>query len=207
MRRVPTSMPAMKTLENLVEKGIFASRWLLAPLYIGLIIGQLLFSYMFFSELMHMVHELPTMKPHAFIIPLLGLVDMIMVANLIVMVVIGGYATFVSKLDLDDHADRPDWLDHIDPGTLKTKLAGALVSISAIHLLQSFALLGQTAEKQAAGVAGPAPDYQIIMWQVIIHVTFIVTTLLLAWSDLIFERKLKMAHGGKEAASSADEAH
>ncbi len=117
---------------------------------------------------------------------------MIMVANLVIMVLIGGYATFVSKLDLDDEKDRPDWLDHIDPGTLKTKLAGALVSISGIHLLQSFNKLSSDAP----------PGNAQLGWQVGIHVAFIATTLLLAWSDLVFERKLKQAHDNEIARNA-----
>jgi uncharacterized protein (TIGR00645 family) len=174
-----------KHIENAVEWSIFASRWLLAPLYLGLIAGQICFSYTFFSELWHLATHLTALHEREVVTALLALVDMIMVANLVIMVLIGGYATFVSKLDLDDEKDRPEWLDHIDPGTLKTKLAGALVSISGIHLLQSFNQLSSPDN---------AVDHAKIGWQVGIHVAFIVTTLMLAWSDLVFERKLKMAH-------------
>ena len=104
--------------------------------------------------------------------------------------VIGGYATFVSKLDLDDHVDRPAWLDHIDPGTLKTKLAGALIGVSGIHLLQTFTTLGEALKK--AEVA--APDYHLVQWQVIIHLTFVISTIILALADYILEKKLALAH-------------
>ena len=173
-----------KRLEAGIEWSIFASRWLLAPLYLGLIVGQVCFSVTFFKELWHLAAHLSSMQEREVVTALLALVDMIMVANLVIMVLIGGYATFVSKLDLDGEKDRPDWLDHIDPGTLKTKLAGALVSISGIHLLQSFNKLSSDAP----------PGNAQLGWQVGIHVAFIATTLLLAWSDLVFERKLKMAH-------------
>lgn len=175
----------MKKLETLMERGVFASRWLLAPLYLGLIAGQLFFSYSFFHELWVFGAGLPVFTEKQVITSILTLLDMIMVANLVIMVLIGGYATFVSKLNLDGHEDRPDWLDHIDPGTLKTKLAGALVSISGIHLLQTFN--GLMNHDQAI-------DHGRIAWQVGIHLTFIITTILLAWSDLIFERKVKLAH-------------
>ncbi|MEK7412513.1 MAG: YqhA family protein [Planctomycetota bacterium] len=190
----------LKRIESLTEWSVFASRWLLAPLYVGLIIGQICYSVSFFHELWHLGNIaifgteaiVDGVKTHVFsertvVAVLLGLVDMIMVANLVIMVLIGGYATFVSKLDLDDQVDRPAWLDHIDPGTLKTKLAGALVSISGIHLLQSFNSIG------TLPLDAPV-NHGVIAWQVGIHVAFIVTTLMLAWSDLVFERKLKLAH-------------
>ena len=193
-------------LEAGVEWSIFASRWLLAPLYIGLIAGQICFSVTFFEGLWHLGHgvftghvvdpvtkELIAFDERLVVTALLGLVDMIMVANLVIMVLIGGYATFVSKLDLDHEKDRPEWLDHIDPGTLKTKLAGALVSISGIHLLQSFNKLS---------TPGHPIDNAQLGWQVGIHVAFIVTTLMLAWSDLVFERKLKQAHDNETARNA-----
>jgi uncharacterized protein (TIGR00645 family) len=184
-----------KRIEAGIEYGVFASRWLLAPLYLGLIIGQICFSVTFFEGLWHLVHGITLgtdgvrFDERAAITAVLTLLDMIMVANLVIMVLIGGYATFVSKLDLDGEKDRPDWLDHIDPGTLKTKLAGALVSISGIHLLQTFNDLTKP---------GYVMDNHKIAWQVGIHVAFIATTLLLAWSDLVFERKLKLAHDNEK---------
>lgn len=183
-------------IESGIEWSVFASRWLLAPLYLGLIAGQICFSVTFFEGLWHLGHGVLTGEfigdagERRVVTMLLSLVDMIMVANLVIMVLIGGYATFVSKLDLDHEKDRPEWLDHIDPGTLKTKLAGALVSISGIHLLQSF---NQLSDKD------PVINHAQIGWQVGIHVAFIVTTLMLAWSDLVFERKLKMAHDNEKA--------
>lgn len=185
-------------IESGIEWSVFASRWLLAPLYVGLIAGQIFFSVTFFEGLWHLGHGVIT--GHAtgggefgerdVVTALLSLVDMIMVANLVIMVLIGGYATFVSKLDLEHEKDRPEWLDHIDPGTLKTKLAGALVSISGIHLLQAFNDLSKP---------GHEINHAQIGWQVGIHVAFIMTTLLLAWSDLVFERKLKQAHENEKA--------
>lgn len=178
-------------LEAGIEWSVFASRWLLAPLYVGLIAGQIFFSVTFFEGLWHLGHGIFSGEFHGpegernVVTIILSLVDMIMVANLVIMVLIGGYATFVSKLDLEGEKDRPEWLDHIDPGTLKTKLAGALVSISGIHLLQAFNDLSKT---------GNVIDHGKIGWQVGIHVAFIFTTLMLAWSDLVFERKLKQAH-------------
>jgi uncharacterized protein (TIGR00645 family) len=175
----------MKFIENLVERGIFGSRWLLAPIYLGMVVAQGAYTWKFILELWHLLHDMPNMDHTMFLQGVLTLIDFLMVANLIVMVVIGGYATFVSKLDLDEHADRPAWLDHIDPGTLKTKLAGALIGVSGIHLLQTFTTLSKGAE---------ITNYQSVMWQVIIHLTFVISTIFLAWADLLLEKKLVMAH-------------
>ena len=183
----------LKRIETGIEWSVFASRWLLAPLYLGLIVGQICFSVTFFGELWHLAYGVTQgmLNEREVIALILTLLDMIMVANLVIMVLIGGYATFVSKLSLDNEEDRPDWLDHIDPGTLKTKLAGALVSISGIHLLQSFTVLYFTDPLTPELSLGAT---QRLAWQVGIHIAFIVTTLMLAWSDLVFEQKLKQAH-------------
>ncbi|MCS6971327.1 MAG: TIGR00645 family protein [Planctomycetota bacterium] len=180
----------LRRVEQGIEWAVFAARWLLAPVYLGLIAGQIFFSITFFEGLWHLIHGVTTGTDGArftereAITAVLTLLDMIMVANLVIMVLIGGYATFVSRLAIEQEEDRPDWLDHIDPGTLKTKLAGALVSISGIHLLQTFNDLSK-------------PGYQLdsakIAWQLGIHVAFIATTVLLAWADLVFERKVKAA--------------
>ena len=199
----------MKIVENFLERGIFASRWLLLPIYVGMIAAQAMYTWKFLQGLVHLGHELiapsipvgfdPTkfdasmlasQQEAAFLMLILGMVDFLMVANLIVMVVIGGYVTFVSKIDIDSE-DRPAWLDHIDPGTLKTKLAGALIGVSGIHLLQTFADIGM---KLKIGATVDAHYTNMIMWQVIIHLTFVISTIILAWSDLLLERTLVMAH-------------
>ena len=184
----------MKIVETFLERGIFASRWLLLPIYLGMIVAQAMYTVKFLQGLVHLGHELISpsgLEAHqeaAFLMLILGMVDFLMVANLIVMVVIGGYVTFVSKIDIASE-DRPAWLDHIDPGTLKTKLAGALIGVSGIHLLQTFAQIG-------VSINNPDPKINInlVMWQVIIHLTFVISTIILAWSDLLLERKLVMAH-------------
>ncbi|MBX9838236.1 MAG: YqhA family protein, partial [Silvanigrellaceae bacterium] len=107
---------------------------------------------------------------------ILQLVDFTMVANLLVMVIIGGYATFVSKLNLENHDDKPDWLDHIDPGAIKIKLASSLIGISSIHLLRSF-------------IDFSTNDIEKVKWQIIIHVTFIASTVFLAVSEYIMSKK------------------
>ena len=196
----------MKFIETILERGIFGSRWLLLPIYLGMIVAQGMYTWKFLQGLVHLWHELiaPSI-PHgfdlnkfdatmlasqqeaAFLMLILGMVDFLMVANLIVMVVIGGYVTFVSKIEINSE-DRPAWLDHIDPGTLKTKLAGALIGVSGIHLLQTFAEIGMKFKMEVD------INTNLVMWQVIIHLTFVVSTIILAWSDLLLERKLVMAH-------------
>ena len=183
-------MTPLKKAESFIEHGIFASRWLLLPIYVGMVVAQGAYTWKFGLELFHIISHTPEMSETMFLQGILTLIDFLMVANLIVMVVIGGYATFVSKLDLDNHVDRPAWLDHIDPGTLKTKLAGALIGVSGIHLLQTFTTLGEALKN--SGVS--APDYQLVQWQVIIHLTFVISTIILALADYILEKKLALAH-------------
>lgn len=123
-------------IEKALERTIFASRWLQAPLYIGLIVAQAIYVYQFFVELWHLLglalHGSPTVgldTPTAIMLSVLGLIDVVMIANLLIMVIIGGYETFVSRLNLEDHADQPEWLSHVNAGALKVKLATALISI------------------------------------------------------------------------------
>jgi uncharacterized protein (TIGR00645 family) len=174
----------LKPAEHLIEVAIFGSRWLLMPMYLGMIVAQGTYTWKFLMDLWHLVHTAGTSNEVLFLQGVLQLIDMLMVANLVIMVLIGGYATFVSKLDLDEHEDRPEWLDHIDPGTLKTKLAGALIGISGIHLLQTFTQLS----------APNAPTTTAVMWQVIIHLTFVASALVLAFSDILMQKKIALQH-------------
>ena len=118
-------------VEQAFETVVFASRWIQASLYDGLIVAELLYAYKFLVELWEMIRHINQQQETIFMLDVLGLID-------VTMVIIGGYATFVSKLDLGGHADRPEWLTHIDPGTIKNKLAASLIGISSIHLLKSF---------------------------------------------------------------------
>ena len=165
-------------IEQGLEIVIFASRWIQAPLYAGLILAELLYAYKFLTELWGMVHELPELTETVFMLGILSLVDITMVANLLTMVVIGGYATFVSKLDLEGHRDRPDWLSHVDPGTIKVKLASSLIGISSIHLLKAF-----------VNVKNVSPEH--IKWQILIHLTFLGSAILLAWTDKLMQKDRK----------------
>ncbi|MBL7671357.1 MAG: TIGR00645 family protein [Bdellovibrionaceae bacterium] len=172
-------MTLMKRIENLFEGIIFSSRWIQAPIYGGLIIGAILYTYKFLVELVHLCATVGTISEEVLMLGILTLVDITMVMNLLIMVVIGGYATFVSRIQLEKHEDRPDWLEKINAGTLKVKLAGALVGISGIHLLKSFIDITKK-------------DPEQVKWQIIIHVVFLFSTLTLAFT----EKVLHSAEGG-----------
>ncbi|MFO0699226.1 MAG: TIGR00645 family protein [Nitrospira sp.] len=165
-------------IEVVFESVVFASRWIQAPLYAGLIVAELLYAYKFLLELWHMVIHINKVEETVFMLGVLGLIDVTMVANLLTMVVIGGYATFVSKLDLEHHPDRPDWLTHVDPGTIKIKLAASLIGISSIHLLKGF-----------VDVANENPEH--LKWKIFIHMTFLASAILLAWTDKIMQKDKK----------------
>ena len=178
--------------ESFLERTIFASRWLQAPLYVGLIAAQAVYVYQFFVELWHLIH-VAFMSPAdikdpstVIMLGVLGLIDVVMIANLLIMVIIGGYETFVSRLHIDDHEDQPEWLSHVNAGALKVKLATALISISSIHLLKTF-----------IEVRLPSTEYRNsdVMWQVIIHIIFVLSAVFLAWTD-----KLMMSGAASHAA-------
>ena len=117
---------------------IFMSRWLQAPLYFGLIVAQALYVWKFMEELWHLGSDITHLDEADFMLIVLGLVDVVMIANLLIMVIIGGYETFVSRLRLDDHPDQPEWFSHVNANVLKVKLAMAIIGISSIHLLKTF---------------------------------------------------------------------
>jgi uncharacterized protein (TIGR00645 family) len=163
----------MKKIENAFESLVFASRWIQLPMYLGLIMASVLYAYKFIVELVHITLHVQTLTEAQLMMGILTLVDIVMVGNLLVMVVIGGYATFVSRLaSIENHEDRPDWLDHVDAGTLKIKMAGALVGISGIHLLKAFIDISEKTTRD-------------VMWQVIIHGVFLFSAIMLAWTEKI----------------------
>lgn len=170
----------MKSPSILVEKLIFSSRWLQAPLYLGLIVAQGVYVYRFLVELSHLVSKAGHLSESDIVLIILGLIDVVMVANLLIMIIIGGYETFVSRLDLDDHPDQPEWLSHVNAGVLKVKLATALIGISSIHLLKSFI----NAEN--------LPD-RAIMWQIFIHLAFLVSALTVAYTDRLMTQSLLLS--------------
>lgn len=163
----------MKKIENFFEGIIFSSRWIQAPIYGGLIVASLLYTYKFLVELVHLTMTVNSITEEILMLGILTLVDITMVLNLLMMVIIGGYATFVSKMHLENHEDRPDWLEKIDAGTLKVKLAGALVGISGIHLLKSFININNK------------ENFEQVKWQIIIHVVFLFSTLMLAYTEKV----------------------
>jgi uncharacterized protein (TIGR00645 family) len=157
---------------------IFLSRWLQAPLYLGLIVAQAAYVWQFMLELWHLVTKLGALKEAEIMLIVLGLVDVVMIANLLIMVIIGGYETFVSRIRLRDHPDQPEWLSHVNANVLKVKLAMAIIGISSIHLLRTFI--------QAQSLYATTTDAsEIIMWQTLIHLAFIISAMALAWIDKI----------------------
>jgi uncharacterized protein (TIGR00645 family) len=184
----------LKRAESGFERLIFASRWLQAPFYAGLIIAQIAYTYKFGVELWDLLFDPKHSSGNAFLGGVLELIDFVMVANLMVVVVIGGYATFVSKLDIGSHADRPDWLEHIDPGTIKVKLAGSLVGISSIQLLQSFIHLGSVSIGDAPGHEAVTSEQfsfmqEQVKWQIILHLVFLVSAIVLAFTEMVMHRR------------------
>ena len=117
---------------------IFWSRWLQAPLYIGLIVAQCVYVYLFMVELSHLVAGANKIGETGIMLLVLGLIDVVMIANLLIMVIIGGYETFVSRLNIREHPDQPEWLSHVNAATMKIKLSMALIGISSVHLLKTF---------------------------------------------------------------------
>ena len=175
----------LATSESLIESIIFGSRWVQVPIFLGLVVVQCFYAYRFVYETIHLAKGVVTYDEGFFMQAVLALVDIVMIANLICMVIIGGWTTFVSRLELDDNPDKPRWLGHIDPGTLKTKLAGALVGISGIHLLKTFTQIG--AENSHL-------SRENIILQVVIHIAFVISTLILAISDLYVQKKIRLDH-------------
>ncbi|WP_250907366.1 TIGR00645 family protein [Nonomuraea sp. NEAU-A123] len=153
---------------------MFASRWLQVPLYLGLIVAQGVYVWQFMVELWHLIegvlHGAQTDMEVTVMLSVLGLIDVVMISNLLIMVIVGGYETFVSRINLNEHPDEPEWLSHVNANVLKVKLATAIVGISSVHLLQTF-IKAQT-----------IPDSKM-MWQTIIHLAFVLSAIGLALID------------------------
>lgn len=171
---------------------IFASRWLQLPLYLGLIVGQAVYVWSFWTELVHLI-EAAFGDPHALeilvtsvgyqsgaaptklnetvlMLVVLGLIDVVMISNLLIMVIVGGYETFVSRMNLEGHPDQPEWLGHVNASVLKVKLGLSIIGISSIHLLKTFINAANYTDKT-------------MMWQTIIHVTFLLSAMAIAYTD------------------------
>jgi uncharacterized protein (TIGR00645 family) len=178
---------------------IFSSRWLQLPLYLGLIIAQGVYVILFLQELWHLISEATTLGEEQMMLIVLGLIDVVMISNLLMMVIVGGYETFVSRMRLENHPDQPEWLSHVNASVLKVKLAMAIIGISSIHLLKTFIAAGSI-----GGLPMCTPDQIVamaeavkvvkncntltsegVMWQTIIHTIFILSALGIAWTDRV----------------------
>ncbi|CAN5208083.1 TIGR00645 family protein [soil metagenome] len=158
---------------------IFGSRWLQLPLYVGLIVAQGVYVILFLKELWHLISHSFSFTEQQIMLVVLGLIDVVMISNLLVMVIVGGYETFVSRLNLQGHPDEPEWLSHVNASVLKIKLAMAIIGISSIHLLRTFIEAGNL------GGAGRTTNYTEagVMWQTIIHGMFILSAIGIAYVD------------------------
>lgn len=201
-----TQHPSMSATEKPISplsSLIFASRWLQLPLYLGLILAQCVYVFLFGKELWHLLHKANSMGEQEIMLLVLGLIDVVMISNLLVMVIVGGYETFVSRLRLENHPDQPEWLSHVNASVLKVKLALSIIGISSIHLLKTFIGSGNLdglplckTEAYYAAAANVAlkygPDAQLacatmtsngVMWQTIIHAAFILSAIGIAYTD------------------------
>lgn len=156
---------------------IFSSRWLQLPLYLGLIVAQCVYVVLFLKELWHLVLHAFDFSELQIMLLVLGLIDVVMISNLLIMVIVGGYETFVSRLELEKHPDQPEWLSHVNASVLKIKLAMAIIGISSIHLLRTFIEAG------ALGTDKSNYTETGVMWQAIIHAVFILSAIGIAYVD------------------------
>jgi uncharacterized protein (TIGR00645 family) len=157
-------------LEAFIERTLYASRWLLAPLYLGLSLALLALGLKFFQEVFHLLPHVFELAETELVLVVLSLIDMTLVGALLIMVMFSGYENFISRIDVDENTDKLEWLGKYDAGTLKLKVAASIVAISSIHLLRAFMNAQQI------------PDNKL-MWYVIIHMTFVFSALLLGYLD------------------------
>lgn len=162
----------MRTFEKNIEQFIFFSRWMQMPVYLGLIVASLLYAVKFMIQLWYLFSNFFTLTENTIMLSILGLIDISMVINLLVVVFIGGYWTFVSKIEFEKHEDKPDWLTKINAGTLKIKLIISLVSISGVHLLKTFIDIHNIPLQDA-------------LLQIGIHIVFLLSAVILAYTDKI----------------------
>lgn len=167
----------MNTLVQTMNRIMFNGRWLQAPLYLGLLVILIAYVVRFLVELTHLVAHFNTANDTDVMLGVLDLIDVVMIANLIIMVILGGYETFVSRLQLHNHPDQPEWLDELNAGTMKVKLALSLIGISSIHLLRTF-------------ISPASQSNDSVMWQVIIHLTLVVSALAIAFTNNLMTRGL-----------------
>lgn len=166
-------------LEKTFERLMYASRWFLAPVYIGLSFALLLLGIKFFQEVIHTLPNVLEIRETDLILFILSMVDIALVGGLIVMVMFSGYENFVSRLNIDDDAEKLSWLGKLDSGSLKQKVAASIVAISSIHLLQKFMNVSESFTKY------PESFETQLMWYVVIHLTFVASAIGMAWVDKI----------------------
>ena len=196
-------MPLTKPHLRLFSALIFSSRWLQFPLYLGLILAQVVYVILFIRELSHLIMHSTSFGEQQIMLMVLGLIDVVMISNLLIMVIVGGYETFVSRLGLQDHPDQPEWLSHVNASVLKVKLAMAIIGISSIHLLKTFIAAGpigglplctpdELANAANAAIIGAAQTCTTmtetgVMWQTIIHCVFILSAIGIAYTDRVMQ--------------------
>ena len=202
----PPITPRLGPLPSL----IFSSRWLQVPLYLGLIVAQGVYVVLFVKELWHLILGATSLGEQDIMLIVLGLIDVVMISNLLMMVIVGGYETFVSRLNLEGHPDQPEWLSHVNASVLKVKLAMAIIGISSIHLLKTFIEAGSLgglplcgtvdgiAAMEAARLARQCSNVTAVgvMWQTIIHTIFILSAIGIAFTDKLMGQTVKPARVG-----------
>jgi uncharacterized protein (TIGR00645 family) len=160
----------MEKFEQVLEKGLFASRWLMAPFYVGLVGALATLLYTFGIELTNFIKSVPEITANDAILASLALIDISLAGNLLIIVIFSGYENFISKLDIGNHKDQPEWMGTVDFSTLKLKLIASIVAISGIHLLKIFMEIKKYSESE-------------ILWMIIIHLVFVVSGVMLAFMD------------------------
>ncbi len=168
----PTRVDRIKRIERSIEYGIFASRWIMAPFFVGLILALAVLLFKFVQELWHVVPQVLSITAGETILAVLGLVDLTLVGSLVLMIILAGYENFVSKIETPEHTDRPDWMGHVDFTDLKLKVVGSIVAISAIQLLAAFLEIAEH-------------DRDELFWLIMLHLTFVVSGVFLALMDWI----------------------
>jgi uncharacterized protein (TIGR00645 family) len=192
---------------SLLSRMIFSSRWLQLPLYVGLIAAQAVYAFHFWVELVHLLEaafgsqtalqalikgigyktegELNGLNETIIMLVVLALIDVVMISNLLIMVIVGGYETFVSRMYLEKHPDQPEWLSHVNASVLKVKLAMAIIGISSIHLLKTF-------------INAANYDEKVLFWQTVIHITFLLSAMAIAFTDKLLNQTRAIEHEHKE---------
>ena len=198
-----TAKPEKRAVLRPIPRLIFASRWLQLPLYLGLILAQCVYVYHFWVEVVHLLEavfgsqtalaalvesigyrsEAPVTHLNETVIMLvvLALIDVVMISNLLIMVIVGGYETFVSRLDLTGHRDQPEWLSHVNASVLKVKLGLSIIGISSIHLLKTFINAGNYSEK-------------VLIAQTVIHIAFLLSAIAIAYTDKLMSATADKSH-------------